>query len=101
VSKLCKEIDRIREIDRKKTSLILTPEEELLEVQINNLNAISRERKLTLEEVKTLDLLIKNKRLIKKQSTSNPELSLPPELSDEDLERIAASVENETEGSES
>ena len=31
VSKLCKEIDRIREIDRKKTSLILTPEEEYLE----------------------------------------------------------------------
>jgi len=101
VTKLCKEIDRIREIDRKKTSLILTPEEELLEVQINNLNSISRERKLTLEEVKTLDLLIKNKRLIKKQSTSNNELTLPAEMSDEELERIAASVENKTEGSES
>jgi len=100
VGKLCKELDRIREIDRKKTSLILTPEEELCEVQINNLNGISRERKLTLEEVKMLDLLIKNKRLIKKQSTSNNELTLPEEMSDEDLMRIAESVENEKEGSE-
>lgn len=101
VSKLCKEIDRLREIDRKKTSLILTPEEELCEVQINNLNGISRERKLTLEEVKMLDLLIKNKRLIKKQSTSNNELTLPEEMSDEELMRIAESVESKEEGSES
>lgn len=100
VSRLCKEIDKIRSIDRTKPTIITTPEQELLEVQINNLNSISRERKLTLEEVKTLDLLIKNKRLISQKSTSNNEFTLPDEMSDDELMRIAESVENETEDSE-
>lgn len=100
VTKLLNELDRIRDLDRTPSKLILTPEEELLEMQINNLNAVSRERKLTLEEVKTLDLLIKNKRLIKKQSTSNNEITLPPNISDDELMRIAESVENQIEGSE-
>lgn len=100
VSKLLKELDRIRDIDRTGPKIITTPEQELLETQILNLNALSRERRLTLEEVKTMDLLIKNKRLITNQSTSNNELTLPEDMSDDELMRIAESVEDKTEGSE-
>lgn len=100
VSKLCRELDTSRGIEKVPSKLILTPEEEILSVQISQLNGVSRERKLTLEEVKTLDLLIKNKRLLNKQRTSNNNLTLPENLSDEELMRIAEHVEDQPESSE-
>lgn len=96
VSKLCQELNRLRDIDTATvTKLFLRPEDEILAIQIQQIQAISRERKLTLEEVKTLDLLIKNKRLGENKSTSNSELTLPGKLSDDELMRIAESVESQ------
>lgn len=100
VSQLLKEVDRLRDNDKFVPEIITTPEQELLETQILKLNTISRTRDLNLEEVKKLDLLIKNKRLLQKKSTSNNEIILPERLSDDELMRIAESVENEDEGSE-
>ena len=99
VSKLLAELNNVRDIDTGKvTKLVLTPEEEICTLQIQQLQAVSRERKLSLEEIKTLDLLIKNKRLLNKQSTANNTFeTLPPELSDAELLEIAASVEKEKE----
>lgn len=41
----------------------LTDEEEIASIQLQKIKNISRERQLTLEEVKIYDLLVKNKRL--------------------------------------
>lgn len=50
--------------------VILTPEEALIEGQIEILQNRAINFELTLEDVKKLDLLIKNKRLVKEQSTT-------------------------------
>lgn len=74
--------------------LELTPEQEILEVQIQNLRAISRERILTLEETKMLDLHIKNKRLLDDKSTINADYTKVPEnVTTKDLLEIAGNVE--------
>lgn len=98
VTKLCEELNRVRNIDTNVTKIFLSAEEEICVFQIEQIRAVSRERKLSLEEVKTLDLLIKNKRLMDKKSTSNAEITLPPNLSDEELMRIAESVEEKDQG---
>lgn len=47
----------------------LTPEESICIQQIDRLEKISIERALTLDEVKRLDLLVKNLKLIREEST--------------------------------
>lgn len=47
----------------------LTPEEIVCIQQIDRLKVMSNERQLTLEEVKKLDLLVKNLKLIREEST--------------------------------
>ncbi len=47
----------------------LTPEEVICIQQISRLEKLSNERQLTLEEVKRLDLLVKNLKLIREEST--------------------------------
>ena len=90
----------VKELDETKKQLVLSAEHNICEVQIQKLQEVALERKLTLEEVKTLDLLIKNKRLITKKSTSNNELTLPPELTEDELMRIAESDKEEEESSD-
>ena len=95
VTKLLAELNSVRNIDN--SSIVqknLTAEEEICVIQIENLRALARERRLSLEEIKTLDLLVKNKRLLNKKSTSNNEFNvLPAEISEDELLRIAESVE--------
>lgn len=95
VTILLKEIDKVREIDRSKLiRLDLTPEQRILETQIIYMEAISRERALSLEETRALDLHIKNKRLLEDKSTINADYTKVPEgLTESDLIRIAGSVE--------
>lgn len=52
------------------TKIIVTPEEALIDGQINILEQRGREHELTLEETKKLDLFLKNKNLIKQQPTT-------------------------------
>ena len=47
----------------------LTPEEEICIIQIERLQKLSNERALVLDEVKRLDLLVKNLKLIREEST--------------------------------
>lgn len=95
VTKLLAELNSVRDLDN--SSIVqknLTAEEEICVIQIENLRALARERRLSLEEIKTLDLLVKNKRLLNKKSTSNNEFNvLPAEISEDELLRIAESVE--------
>lgn len=55
--------------------IILTPEEALIEGQIEILQNRAINFELTLEDVKKLDLLLKNKNLIKSQQPSTLEVS--------------------------
>lgn len=50
--------------------IIVTPEEALIESQLNMIQGRAYLSELTLEDVKKLDLLLKNKRLNKEQSTT-------------------------------
>lgn len=99
VSKLLSEIDRVQNIDRSTiVKLDLSPEQEILEMQIMRLQTVSRERSLTLEETKMLDLHIKNKRLLEDKSTINADYkTLPSDITEEELMRIAESVEESSE----
>jgi hypothetical protein len=65
VTKLLKKIEQLSDIDPD--NIIrrgYTPEQEIVEVQIERLQAVSRTRTLSLDETRTLDLHLKNKRLI-------------------------------------
>lgn len=88
-NQLLEELDRARKIDRGLIRLHLSPEQEILEQQISRLQAVSRERTLTLEETKMLDLHIKNKRLLDDKSTVNAEYKDIKNASVNDLLRLA------------
>lgn len=56
--------------DNAVSKIIKTPELAICEAQIGILQNRALQKELTLEEVKTLDLLIKNKRLLSGESTT-------------------------------
>lgn len=80
------------------TKIIVSPEEALIDNQINILELRGRNgTELTLEEVKKLDLLVKNKNLIKQQPTTIQGESKPfkGSLTKKELLTIAASGKDE------
>lgn len=66
-----------------------SPEEIVCLEQIARLKERSHSRELTLDEVKRLDLLIKNLRLIKEQSTENISTAKFRDVEESDLVAIA------------
>lgn len=75
----------------------VSPEEEICEIQIQMLRSVSKDRELTLEETKKLDILIKNKRLSQEQSTVNMQARNVEEVSDAILLQIAESKDGRSE----
>lgn len=74
----------------------LSPEEEIAEIQLNKLKEASKNRALTLEEARIYDLLVKNKRLSRKESTINLESSNYRDVSEADLIKIAESQDDKS-----
>lgn len=74
-----------------KTNLIteLSPEENICIQQIDRLEKTSLTRELTLEEVKRLDLLVKNMKLIREESTIVLNSKKSDNLGEADLVAIA------------
>lgn len=76
--KMQDEIDHLKDLlcstnqllptDNKVEKIIVTPEEDLIERQIYLIQQRGLERELTLEDTKKLDLLLKNKNLIKDEN---------------------------------
>lgn len=96
VTKLLKEIDKISGVEKLKPVIDMSPELQIIEMQIMRLHADSMLRQLSFDETKTLDLHIKNKRLLEDKSTLNAEYtSLPSDITEEDLLRIAGAVGEE------
>jgi hypothetical protein len=78
----------------------LTPEENICIQQISRLETLSVERQLTLEEVKRLDLLVKNLKLIRDESTIVISNKKSDNLKEAELVAIVrGSSENKSEGS--
>lgn len=101
VTKLLMELDRSRGIERRPESnverIVKSTEEIIIEEQILRLDGVSRERALTLEETRALDLLIKNKRLLDPNKPLEPDYTKVPEgQTESDLLRIAGNVEVDT-----
>jgi len=97
VSKLIDEVNRLSGLDTNGViTLKLTPAQEIVEIQIERLRTMSRERILSLEESKMLDLYIKNKRLMDDANSIPADYERVPEgITDEDLLEIAGHVEKE------
>lgn len=69
----------------------ISDEEAIAELQLQMLKDKARARELTLEETKKFDLLVKNKRLVKGDSTINADYAkLPEDTSKRDLLKIAS-----------
>lgn len=80
---------RIKELEERlsKKSGIISPEELICIEQINHIK--SKNRELTLDEVKRLDLLVKNLRLIRDESTENITSNSGNDFTEEQLNAIA------------
>lgn len=98
VTKLLEELDRVQNslvpVESGAQKIILTPEQQIIEDQIKRLQAISITSTLDIDEVRALDILIKNKKLLEKNQPIEPEYDdLTKNKSDEDLLRLAGNVE--------
>lgn len=75
--------------ENNKISVIISPEEEIAQVQLERLRQSSLNRTLTLEEVRTFDLLVKNKRLVLDESTVNMGKNKLRDVEEADLLQLA------------
>lgn len=76
----------------------VSPEEQIIDEQIRKLQILSQQGSLELEDVKKLDLLIKNKRLCGDLSTLNANFNqLPEGTSDADLMTAAEGKDEHSE----
>lgn len=93
------EIERLRNIEKlpvdpNVTRIVLSSEQKVIEDQIEILRQNSATRALSLEEVRALDLLIKNKRLLDPDKPIEPDYTKVPDgQTESDLLRIAGNVE--------
>lgn len=80
-------------IKKEKDKLVVSSsaEEEIAETQLERLRQSAKLRVLTLEEVRTFDLLVKNKRLVTDESTLNLGKNQYRDVTDSDLMQLAAS----------
>lgn len=94
LEKALSEIDSLKQLLSKVNvsglALPVSDEEEIASIQIARLKNISKERQLTLEEVRIFDYLVKNKRLSKEDSTEIIATNeLPKNLDKKQLIQIA------------
>lgn len=98
VTTLLNEVERLRSIERLPVDpnvvrIVLTSEQKIIEDQIDILRQQSATRALSLEEVRALDLLIKNKRLLDPDKPIEPDYTKVPEgQTESDLLRIAGNI---------
>lgn len=80
----------------KLVKINVTSEENIIDQEINKIKKRSDNlSELTLEDIKKLDLLIKNKRLLNDESTLNADFTTLPEgTTEDDLMKIAGSKED-------
>lgn len=72
-----------------KISLMVSPEEEIAQLQLERLRQAAKSRTLTLEETRMFDLLVKNKRLSLDESTINLGKNSYRNVDEAELEKLA------------
>jgi len=106
IEKLCKQIEALKEknehletilksVVKPNMSIEVTPEELICIEQINIIKNRSSQRELTTDEVKKLDLLIKNLKLLRQESTVIMSKSSYRSMPDEELLAIAEAVNDD------
>lgn len=106
VTKLIEEVERLRSLPVVSgetnitiigaTRITKSTEENIIEDQIKCLDQASRQRVLSLEEIRSLDLLIKNKKLLETVKPIEPDYTKVPDgQTESDLIRIAGNVDIE------
>jgi hypothetical protein len=106
IEKLCKQIEVLKEknehletilksVVKPNMSIEVTPEELICIEQINIIKNRSSQRELTTDEVKKLDLLIKNLKLLRQESTVIMSKSSYRSMPDEELLAIAEAVNDD------
>jgi hypothetical protein len=96
VTKLLEEIDRLRSVNlpANPQKITLTTEQKIIEEQIQAFQVMSASRTLDIDDIRALDLLIKNKRLLDANKPIEPEYEdLTKNQSNDDLLRLAGNVE--------
>lgn len=96
---LKKKIEELESLARYSKAIPLSPEELICIEQIELLRQASLKRDLTLEEVKKLDLLVKNLRLIREQATQVLVDITKENLNEQELLKLASDDNNERKGS--
>lgn len=91
---LKKKIAELESIVRYSKAIPLSPEELICIEQIELLRQASLKRDLTLEEVKKLDLLVKNLRLIREQATQVVDVLKEGTIDEQQLLSIASEDNN-------
>lgn len=67
--KKIKHLEELLTSGKESTKFIVSPEEQIAELQISRLLSVAAERTLTLDETRQYDLLVKNKRLSMSEPT--------------------------------
>jgi len=96
LTQLLEEINRLRELDKPSNpnKIQQSPELSIIEDQIASLETVSRTRGFSLEEIRGLDLLIKNKKLLEPTTPIEVDYTKVPDgQTESDLLRIAGNVE--------
>lgn len=82
-------VQQVVPIIKKEVVTSVTPEEEIADHQLERLRQVAKTRTLTLEEIRSYDLLVKNKRLSQDESTINVSKANYRDVSDAALLQIA------------
>ena len=96
VTQLLAEIQRLRDLERspRQTPLESTPEKRIIQLQIESYEAMASTRQLTLEEIRAVDLLIKNQNLLNESTPQEVEdIEVLDEKDMSNLLRIAGNDE--------
>lgn len=95
VTKLLVEIERLRNLPVRinTPNLNQTIEEQIINDQIKEYQAIAVGKAMDIDDIRALDLLIKNKRLLEQHKPIEPEWSELSDTPDKELLRLAGDVE--------
>ena len=96
VTKLLQEIERLRNLPIQITPINSnqTIEEQIINNQIKEYQAIAVGKAMDIDDIRALDILIKNKRLLEQHKPIEPEWSELQDSSENELLRLAGNVEN-------
>lgn len=95
VTKLLQEIERLRNlpVQTNQNNTAQTIEEQIINNQIKEYQSLAVGKAMDIDDIRALDILIKNKRLLEQNKPIEPEWSELSDTPDKELLRLAGDVE--------